>query len=100
MGQEKIRVGVIGPGRIAGMVHLPSLKLCAERCEVLAVASRTEEKARAFATQWGIPRLYSDWKALLAGPDIDAVVLCPPSGLTANMAKVAVAAGKHVLCEK
>jgi predicted dehydrogenase len=66
----------------------------------VAVASRTEEKARVFAAQWGIRRVYTDWRALVADPDIDAVVLCPPSGLTANMAKAAVAAGKHVLCEK
>jgi predicted dehydrogenase len=51
MGQAKIRVGIVGPGRIAGMVHLPSLKLCPERCDVVAVASRTEKKAQAFATQ-------------------------------------------------
>jgi predicted dehydrogenase len=100
MGQAKIRVGIVGPGRIAGMVHLPSLKLCPERCDVLAVASRTEEKARAFAAQWGITRIYTDWKALLADQDIDAVVICPPSGMTATIAKAAVAAGKHVLCEK
>ncbi|MBS1116027.1 MAG: dehydrogenase [candidate division NC10 bacterium] len=100
MGQAKIRVGIVGPGRIAGMVHLPSLKLCPERCDVVAVASRTEEKAKAFAAQWAIPRVYTDWKALFADPDLDAVVLCPPSGLTATMAKAAVAAGKHVLCEK
>jgi predicted dehydrogenase len=100
MTQAKIRVGLVGPGRIAGMVHLPSLKLCPERCDVVAVASRTEEKARVFAAQWGIRRVYTDWRALVADPDIDAVVLCPPSGLTANMAKAAVAAGKHVLCEK
>jgi predicted dehydrogenase len=100
MGHTKIRVGLVGAGRIAGMVHVPSLKLCPERCDVLAVASRTEEKARAFAAQWEIPRIYTDWRALLADPDIDAVVICPPSGLTATIAKAAVAAGKHVLCEK
>ena len=100
MDREKIRVGIIGPGRIAGMVHMPSLRLCPERCDVLAVASRTEEKAKAFAARWGIPRVYTDWQALLADPDIDAVVICPPSGLTATMARAAVAEGKHILCEK
>ena len=100
MGQDKVRVGIIGAGRIAGMVHVPSLKLCPDRCEVVAVASRTEEKARAFAARWGIPRVYTDWHTLLADPELDAVVICPPSGLTAAMAKAAVAAGKHVLCEK
>jgi len=100
MGHTKIRVGIVGAGRIAGMVHAPSLKLCPERCDVLAVASRTEEKAKAFAAQWGIPRIYTDWQALLADSDIDAVVICPPSSLTATIAKAAAAAGKHVLCEK
>src|SRR5512139_2527026 len=100
MGQGKIRVGIVGPGRIANMVHAPSLTLCPEICDLVAVASRTEEKARAFAAQWGIPRVYSDWRTLLADADIDAVVICPPSGLTAAVAKAAVAAGKHILCEK
>jgi predicted dehydrogenase len=97
---EKIRVGVIGAGRIAAFVHLPSLRLCPDACEVIAVASRTEEKARAFADQWGIPRVYGDWASLLADPDVDAVVICPPSGLTYRVARAAIAAGKHILCEK
>ena len=100
MPRTKIRVGIIGAGRIAGMVHLPSLRLCPDTCEVLAVASRTEEKARAFADQWGIPRVYPGWSALLADRDVDAVVICPPSGLTYAVAKAAIAAGKHILCEK
>lgn len=100
MAREKIRVGIIGAGRIADMVHVPSLRLCPDWCEVIAVASRTEEKAKAFAERWGIPRVHTDWRALLADPDVDAVVICPPSGLTYAAAKAAVAAGKHILCEK
>ena len=100
MGRGKIKVGIIGAGRIAGFVHVPSLKLCPDLCEVIAVASRTKEKAKAFAEQWGIPRVHSDWTALLADPEVDAVVICPPSGLTHSVAKAAIAAGKHILCEK
>ena len=100
MTREKIRVGIIGPGRIADMVHVPSLKLCADVCEVVAVASRTTEKAKAFAERWGIPRVHADWPSLLADPDVDAVVVCTPSGLTAEVARAAVAADKHILCEK
>ena len=96
----KIRVGIIGAGRIADFVHLPSLRWCPEVCEVLAVASRTEEKAKAFANRWGIPRVYPDWSSLLADRDVDAVIICPPSGLTYAVAKAAIAAGKHILCEK
>jgi predicted dehydrogenase len=100
MGRGKIRVGIIGAGRIAGFVHVPSLKLCPDLCEVIAVASRTTEKAKAFAQQWSIPRVHSDWAALLADPEVDAVVICPPSGLTHSVARAAIAAGKHILCEK
>lgn len=100
MPREKIRVGIIGAGRIAEFVHLPSLRLCPDTCEVVAVASRTEEKARAFADRQGIPRAYPDWSALLADRDVDAVVICPPSGLTYAVARAAIAAGKHILCEK
>ncbi len=100
MGRGKIKVGIIGAGRIAGFVHLPSLKLCPDICEVVAVASRTEAKAKAFSEQWGIPRVYADWTALLADPEVEAVVICPPSGLTYSVAKAAIAAGKHILCEK
>ncbi len=100
MAHGKIRVGIIGTGRIANLVHVPSLKLCPDLCEVLGVTSRVEEKAAAFATQWGIPRVYPDWRILLGDPHIDAVVICPPSGLTTTIANAAIAAGKHVLCEK
>jgi len=100
MGEKKIRVGIVGTGRIADMVHMPSLKLWPEACEIVAVASRVEERARAFAERWGIPRVHADWQGLLADSDVDAVVICPPSGITATVAKAAVAAGKHVLCEK
>jgi predicted dehydrogenase len=100
MAREKIRVGIVGAGRIADFVHVPSLLLWPDACEVVAVASRTEEKARAFADRWGIPRVHPDWSSLLADRDVDAVVVCPPSGLTYTVAKAAIAAGKHLLCEK
>jgi predicted dehydrogenase len=100
MSREKIQVGIIGAGRIADFVHVPSLRRCPTECDVIAVASRTEEKAKAFADRWGIPRIYSRWETLLADPDVHAVVICPPSDQTHRVAKAAIAAGKHVLCEK
>jgi predicted dehydrogenase len=100
MGRDKVRVGIIGTGRIAEMVHIPSLRLCPDLCEVLAVAARTAEKTKAFAERWGIPRVYPDWQSLLADPEVDAVVICPPSDLTAEVARAAIAMDKHILCEK
>jgi len=100
MAQRKTRIGIVGAGRIAEFVHMPSLRLCSSECEVIAVASRTKEKARAFAERWGIVRVCPDWQSLLADRDVEAVVICPPSGLTYAVAKAAIAAGKHILCEK
>jgi predicted dehydrogenase len=97
---RRIRVGVIGTGRIAGFVHVPSLRLLPDLCEVAAVASRDATRAKAFAEQWDIPRVHDTWPALVGDPELDAVVVCPPSDLNAPVARAAVAAGKHVLCEK
>jgi predicted dehydrogenase len=93
-------MGVIGTGRIAGFVHLPSLRLLPDLCDVTAVASRDAAKAKAFAEQWGVPRVHDTWEALIDDPEIDAVVVCPPSDLNSAVAGAAIAAGKHVLCEK
>jgi len=96
----RIQVGIIGAGRIADFVHLPSLRLCPDLCDVAAVASRDAAKAKAFAARWGIPRTHGSWEALLDDPELDAVVICPPSDLNHAIASAAIAAGKHVLCEK
>jgi predicted dehydrogenase len=97
---RRVRVGIVGTGRIAAFVHLPSLRLSPSRCEVVAVASRDPAVAKVFAERWEIPRVHGAWEALVADPDLDAVVLCPPSDLNFTIASAAIAAGKHVLCEK
>jgi predicted dehydrogenase len=97
---KRVRVGVVGTGRIAAFVHVPSLRLSPDRCEVAAVASRDPAGAAAFAERWSIPRVHATWQALVADPDLDAVVICPPSDLNFAVASAAIAAGKHVLCEK
>src|SRR5262249_62263435 len=97
---RRIRIGLIGAGRIAGFVHVPSLRLLPDLCEVTAVASRDPVRGKAFAEHWGIPRVHDTWEALAGDPELDAVVVCPPSDLNGPVAAAVVAAGKHVLCEK
>jgi predicted dehydrogenase len=97
---RRIRVGLIGTGRIAGFVHVPSLRLLPDLCEVTAVASRDPAKAKAFAEQWEIPRVHDTWEALVADPELEAVVVCPPSDLNVPVTRAAISARKHVLCEK
>jgi len=59
-----------------------------------------EEKPRRFAAQWGWQRASTDWRALVASPEIDLVDVVTPNYLHAPVAKAALAAGKNVSCEK
>jgi len=65
-----------------------------------AVASRGLEKAQAFAAELGIPRALGSYEALLADPEIDAIYVPLPNHMHAEWVLKAIAAGKHVLCEK
>ncbi|WP_063053009.1 Gfo/Idh/MocA family protein, partial [Nocardia arthritidis] len=65
-----------------------------------AVAAREPERGRAFAREHGIARVFDSYVALIAAPDIDAVYNPLPNGLHGRWTKAALAAGKHVLCEK
>jgi predicted dehydrogenase len=70
------------------------------KLELTAVASRTQERADAYAAEWEIPRAYGTYEAMLADPDIDAVYISLPNTMHTEWSIKAVEAGKHVLCEK
>ncbi|MEO7979562.1 MAG: Gfo/Idh/MocA family oxidoreductase [Sporichthyaceae bacterium] len=93
-----LRWGVLGT---AGINHdvVPAIR-AADGCEVVAIASRTPERARLEADALGLPRSYGSYEALLADPEIDAIYLSLPNFLHLEWVLAAVAAGKHVLCEK
>ncbi len=94
-----IRVALIGTGAIAVQNHIPGIRLHPEGA-VVALCDpdpRALEAARAVS---GIERTYSDYKALVAERDVDAVVIATPNHVHAPIAMAAVATGKHVLCEK
>ena len=65
-----------------------------------AVAARSTDKAKAFADQWGYERVESDWRKLVEAKDIDAIDICVPNDLHAEIAIAAARAGKMVLTEK
>jgi xylose dehydrogenase (NAD/NADP) len=66
----------------------------------MAIASRDQARAEAFAGAEGIPRAYGSYEAMLADPDVEAVYICVPNSLHHPWTMRALAAGKHVLCEK
>jgi predicted dehydrogenase len=94
-----VQIGVLGAARIAP----PALiKPARENSDVVvaAVAARDVSRGRAFAAKHGIARVHDSYEALLADPDIDAVYNPLPNGLHGKWTRAALAAGKHVLCEK
>jgi predicted dehydrogenase len=95
---RRIRWGILGTGDINRKL-LRGARLSSE-VEVVAVASRDPERAAAFAVEHGIPRSFGTYEAMLADPDTDAVYISLPNSLHHPWAMTALAAGKHVLCEK
>jgi len=101
MAQERrkpVGVGIIGSQFVA-TIHAESLRSCAQ-AEIKAVASPTSDHAQAFAERFAIPRHFSDYRQLLALPEIDMVVVGAPNQLHCAIALDAAAAGKHVVVEK
>ena len=96
---EKIRWGVLGVADIAVKKVIPAMRQ-GQFCEIAAIASRDEARARVAAGALGIPTAYGSYEALLADPDIDAVYNPLPNHLHVTWTIAAAEAGKHVLCEK
>jgi xylose dehydrogenase (NAD/NADP) len=93
-----VRWGILSTARINGAV-IAGIRVAAG-AELVAVASRDEATAVAYATAQGIPRAHGSYEALLADPEIDAVYVPLPNALHVPWSVRALEAGKHVLCEK
>jgi predicted dehydrogenase len=98
-GVAPLRIGVLGAARIAPLALINPAKQNSE-VVVAAVAARDASRARAFAAKHDIPRVHESYEALIADPDLDAVYNPLPNGLHGRWTRAALAAGKHVLCEK
>jgi predicted dehydrogenase len=96
---QPLRIGILGAARIAPAAVVRPAGANADTV-VAAVAAREPERGRAFAREHGIERVFDSYAALIAAPDIDAVYNPLPNGLHGRWTKEALAAGKHVLCEK
>lgn len=106
MAKKTLRIGLVGGG-FMGRTHSngynriknffpelqyePQLKVC---------CSRTADKAKAFAEQWGYESYETDWRKLIERDDIDAIDICTPNDTHAEIAIAAAEKGKMVLCEK
>ena len=93
-----IRWGIVGPGRIADAV-VPDFAHV-EGAELVAVASRSQERAQAFASRHGIARAYGGYGGILGDEAVDALYIATPHPQHEAVALAALAAGKAVLVEK
>jgi predicted dehydrogenase len=95
---EKVRWGIVSTGRIAHQFVQDTPLV--QQAEVVAVSSRAQASADAFAARYGIPRAYAGLDRMLEDPDVDAVYVATPHTLHYSDTMEAVRARKHVLCEK
>ncbi|MCC6880753.1 MAG: Gfo/Idh/MocA family oxidoreductase, partial [Verrucomicrobiales bacterium] len=93
-----LRAGIVGTGFI-GPVHIEALKRLG--IQVTAICGSTKN-ARALADLWGIPEVYGDYDcdAMFRSPNVDVVHLTSPNKVHVEQSLAALAAGKHVICEK
>lgn len=99
MREKKLRIGIIGAGRI-GRVHAESLAFRIPEAAPSAIADINGDAAQEVAERCGIPRVTTDSKEILNDPAIDAVLICSPTETHAHLIVGAARAGKHVFCEK
>jgi predicted dehydrogenase len=93
-----LRIGIIGAGGIVKTRHLPGLARIPD-VTVQVVCNRSRESGDAVAREWSIPEVVTDWRALIAREDLDAVFIGTWPYMHAEMSIAALEAGKHVFCQ-
>jgi predicted dehydrogenase len=97
----RVGVGLIGVGRLAQATHLPSV-LALPNARIVGLCDARPERVAAVAATFALSMVpvVEDYRALLENPDVEAVIVSVPNALHAPVTLAALAAGKHVLCEK
>ncbi|MEL6297160.1 MAG: Gfo/Idh/MocA family oxidoreductase [Pseudomonadota bacterium] len=101
----RVGIGIIGGGYM-GKLHAAAFRAVATvfetdlRPELVAVCASTPESAERYRARYGFQSATPDWRDVIANPSVDAVVVASPQETHAEITLAAIAAGKHVLCEK
>jgi D-xylose 1-dehydrogenase (NADP+, D-xylono-1,5-lactone-forming) len=96
--KTSLQLGIVSTAHINRLV-IPGAH-ASDKVDLIAVASRDQARAKAYARTWEIERAYGSYEALLADPDVDAVYISLPNTMHVEWSIKAVEAGKHVLVEK
>ena len=97
--KDTVRIGVVGTGAIAQLAHLPVLAKM-RGAELVAVCDNDRPKARSLADRFGVPDVFTDIEDLLELDELEAVVIATPNHLHEPHVLSALAANRHVLCER
>lgn len=99
MGKKRLKLGVIGVGRIA-MAHVNAAMDLKDQIELIAIADIRADRAKEIAEEFGVINIYSDYHDLLADREIEAVIVCLPNHLHHPVCRDAARAKKHIMVEK
>ncbi len=95
---SRVKIGIVG-AKFAAELHATAYGRCSD-AEVVAVCDLDQARVEAFAERFGIPKRYTDYRQMLADPEVQLVSLCLPNFLHHEVALAAAEAGKDVVCEK
>lgn len=94
-----VRVAIIGAGAVSDYHHVPAIRLD-PRAELVGVCDSSPELLARRRSEWGCDNVTTDFEALCADPNVDAVVIATPNFTHRDIALAAARNGKHVMCEK
>src|ERR1700752_2617218 len=95
---QRFKTAIFGTGFV-GRVHLEGVRRLGY-VQVYAIGEPQIEKANQLAAEFGVEKTEADYRKILEDPAVDAVHICTPKFMHAPMAKDALQAGNHVICEK
>jgi predicted dehydrogenase len=95
-----LRIGVVGCGEVAQIIHLPALAQLPEQFRVTALCDVSAKVLAGVGDAWGVAARCTDFRELVSRPDVDSVLIANPHVYHAEVALAAMAAGKHVMIEK
>ncbi len=98
MNNKKVRLGILGAGRIVDRVMKDMHRL--ENVEITAIAARDAARAQAAAQRYGIPNAYGSYLELAQSKEVDLVYIATPHPFHAQQSILMMSHGKHVICEK
>ena len=93
-----MKIGILGAGRIAGTVAATLAQM--QEMDCVAVASRSLQKAKAFAERFGFQKAYGSYEEMLSDPEVELVYIATPHSHHFEHIMLCLGSGKHVLCEK